>query len=77
MQSGLAIRKTNEICQKTDEIVKSRRWVLAWNMKVTNKLFRWTTVENTQGGKSYNIDVTIVSRNFQNIVQHWEVVKGR
>lgn len=45
---------------------------VAWDLEVVNKYSRWTTFENTQGGKS-NIDVTLVTRDLVERVADWKV----
>lgn len=66
-KSGLWLSgSTDERGSKVEEVV------MAWDLEVVNEYSRWTTFENTQGGKS-NIDVTMVSRDLVEKVENWKV----
>jgi len=66
-RSGLWLSgSTDERGAKVEDVV------MAWDLQVLNRFSRWTTYENTQGGKS-NIDVTLATRDVAQGAEEWRV----
>lgn len=66
-RSGLWLSgSTDERGAKVEDVV------MAWDLQILNRFSRWTTYENTQGGKS-NIDVTIATRDVAEGAEDWKI----
>lgn len=65
-RSGLWWGGSDDRGSKVEEVI------LAWDLQVMNRFSRFTTFENTQGGKS-NIDVTLATRDTAVKIADWLV----
>lgn len=60
--------RTDRRGEKVEEMVET------CELEVLNKWSRWTTFQNTQGGKS-NIDVTLATKDIARSLEKWEVLE--